>query len=280
MTLPGSAAVVPLGPAESDRAGALIARAFDTDPLAAHLFPDQGDRGRLAPLLFGAFLRYDRLFGHVDRLGDFRAVAAWQLPDGPGETPERLARAGFADLPRAVPLVRLEAVLEAIGAAVARAAPGPHWHLRLLAVDPDAQGSGLGAALLGYGLRRADASGRAGHPRDIFGAGRPLLPRPRLRGARRRRRARQRPRLLGAPPHRTALRGRMERGARPPVAASPGLAAAHGSRAGHGGRAGAARLTGPRDRARASRKPRACRRCRRGTDEQPAGAVSAPAPSG
>ena len=158
--MPGPAAVVPLGPDESDRAGALIARAFDQDPLAAHLFPDQGDRGRLAPLLFSAFLRYDRLFGHVDRLGDFRAVAAWQLPDGPGETPERLARAGFADLPRAVPLVRLESVLEAIGAAVARAAPGPRWHLRLLAVDPDAQGNGLGADLLGYGLRRADASGR------------------------------------------------------------------------------------------------------------------------
>ena len=48
---------------------------------------------------------------------------------------------------------------ETVGAALARAAPGPHWHLRLLAVDADAQGRGLGAALLAHGLGRADASG-------------------------------------------------------------------------------------------------------------------------
>jgi ribosomal protein S18 acetylase RimI-like enzyme len=160
--LPRAAAtVVPLRPGESDRAGALIARAFNEDPLASHLFPAEGERNRLAPRLFSASVRYDELFGHVDRTRDFRAVASWQPPGGPGETPERRARAGFADLPGDVPLVRLEAVLETISAAVVRAAPGPHWHLRLLAVDPDTQGRGLGAALLRYGLGRADASGRS-----------------------------------------------------------------------------------------------------------------------
>ena len=159
--LPGAAAtVVPLRPGESDRAGALIARAFAKDPLAVCLWPDEGERSRLAPLLFSAFVRYDHLFGHVDRGAGFQAVATWQLPAGPGESPERLTQAGFDELPADVPLVRLATVFETISAAVAGAAPGPHWHLRLLAVDPEAQSRGLGAALLRHGLRRADASER------------------------------------------------------------------------------------------------------------------------
>jgi GNAT superfamily N-acetyltransferase len=159
--VPDSAAtIVSLRPGESDRAGALIARAFHEDPLAVRLFPDDGNRRQLAPQLFGAFVRYDRLFGLVDRVGDFRAVATWQLPGGPGETPERLAQAGFDDLSPDLPLARLRAVFEAIDAVVRRVAPEPHWHLRLLAVDPDAQSGGLGAALLRHGLRRSDASGR------------------------------------------------------------------------------------------------------------------------
>ncbi len=40
-----------------------------------------------------------------------------------------------------------------IGAAVELAAPGPHWHLRLLAVDPAVRAAALGASLLEHGLR-------------------------------------------------------------------------------------------------------------------------------
>ena len=47
-----------------------------------------------------------------------------------------------------------------ITAAVGRVAPEPHWHLRLLAVDPDHQGGGLGAALLQYGAQIAAASSK------------------------------------------------------------------------------------------------------------------------
>ncbi|MGO8876513.1 MAG: GNAT family N-acetyltransferase [Acidimicrobiales bacterium] len=150
-----------LGLSEVAPAAALIARAFDEDPLNAHFYPDAADRARLAPSMFEAIVRYDVLYGQVDRLVDFTALAAWRVPVGSEETPEKLARAGFADLPGDVPLGAFDAVFAAIAAATEKVAPEPHWHLEVLAVDPACQGCGLGTVLLQHGLSRAHAGG---HP--------------------------------------------------------------------------------------------------------------------
>ena len=112
--------------------------------------------------MFAALVRYDHLFGQVDRLDDFAAVATWQRP-GVAETPERLTQAGFDELPGEVPTDKLAAVFSVIEAAVELAAPGPHWHLRLLAVDPAVQSRGIGASLLEHGLQRAHADERPVH---------------------------------------------------------------------------------------------------------------------
>jgi GNAT superfamily N-acetyltransferase len=149
---------------EASAAGAVLARAFFDDPLTTHLFPDEGQRARDAPELFDVLARYDILFGRVDRLGDFDAVATWLMPGEIAETPENLAEAGFDQLASKVgiePLERLEAVYSVVEEAHKRAAPKPHWYLRLLGVDPGQQGRGLGGSLLAYGLARADESG---HP--------------------------------------------------------------------------------------------------------------------
>jgi hypothetical protein len=73
----------------------VIARAFHDDALTVHLYPDDAERARLTPLMFDGLVRYDVLFGCVDRLPGFEGVATWLLPDGPPETPERLAQARF-----------------------------------------------------------------------------------------------------------------------------------------------------------------------------------------
>jgi GNAT superfamily N-acetyltransferase len=146
---------------EIGRAADVIARAFHDDALTVHLYPDGRERARLAPLMFAALVRYDHLFGQVDRLPGFTAVATWVRPGETTETPERLARAGFDELPDEVPLERLDAFFSVVERAVKGVAPGPHWHLRLLGVDPDHQGGGLGTALLNHGLGRAETTG---HP--------------------------------------------------------------------------------------------------------------------
>ncbi len=141
-------------------AGRVIARAFDTDDLNVHLYPDRETRARSAPMLFETLVRYDRLFGQVDYLDSFAAVASWMRP-GEVETPERLAQAGFDDLPDEVRLELLHEVFGFVAPAIAEAAPDPHWHLRLLAVEPTHQGGGLGALLMRHGIERAAASGHA-----------------------------------------------------------------------------------------------------------------------
>jgi ribosomal protein S18 acetylase RimI-like enzyme len=153
--------VLTLAGADVDRAAGVIARAFDRDPLNVHLFPGDDLRARLAPPMFAAYVRLDQLFGHVDHLPGLAAVATWVLPGETVETPARLAAAGFGELPDGVPLETLDAVFGYIGSAVATVAPGPHWHLRLLGVEPGLQGSGLGAILVRNGVERAAASG---HP--------------------------------------------------------------------------------------------------------------------
>jgi GNAT superfamily N-acetyltransferase len=152
--------VLTLRSEEVERAARVIARAFHEDELNVHLYPDGETRARVAPLMFEALVRYDQLFGQVDRLSEFAAVASWLRP-GETETPERLAQAGFGNLPDEVPLETLDAVFGFIGRAIARAAPEPHWHLRLLGVEPESQGGGLGAVVMQRGLDRAADTGHA-----------------------------------------------------------------------------------------------------------------------
>jgi GNAT superfamily N-acetyltransferase len=154
-----SPAALPVTLEDVGAAAAVIARAFHDDELTVHLYPDGDERRRLTPLMFDAIVRYDVLFGCVDRLPGLEGVATWVFPDAPPETPDRLAQAGFDDLPEDVPLDRLDAVFGSIGPVIHDAAPEPHWHLRLLGVDPGRQGSGLGAVLLRHGLERAAEAG-------------------------------------------------------------------------------------------------------------------------
>ena len=143
-----------------EQAAGVIARAFHEDALNVYLYPDGETRARFAPPMFEAFVRYDQLFGQVDYLPGFTAVATWIRP-GVTETPERLAEAGFGNLPDEAPLAVLDTVFGFIGKAVSRPAPEPHWHLRLLGVEPDSQGRGLGAVVMQRGIDRAADTGHA-----------------------------------------------------------------------------------------------------------------------
>ena len=152
--------VLSLDAADAAIAGSVIARAFDSDPLNRRHHPDAATRARCTPLLFETFVRYDQRFGQVDYLESFVAVATWLKP-GEVETPEKLAQVGFDDFPDEVDVEFIEQVFAFVGPAIAEVQPEPHWHLRLLAVEPEHQGGGHGAALMKHGIDRAKASGHA-----------------------------------------------------------------------------------------------------------------------
>ena len=67
----GLSLVQALRPDDVGSASAVISRAFHDGPLTVFLYPDEQERRRLAPVMFGALVRYDCLFGQVDHLTGF-----------------------------------------------------------------------------------------------------------------------------------------------------------------------------------------------------------------
>lgn len=156
------AAAVPLAEDEVERAAALIARAFDEDPLLVHMFPDAGERARLGPVHLEPVVRMCALYGSSWRTEDFDAVAAWMPPNAWPPSSERIAACGFAEAGLAVgeaAFARFHDVYGFVDAFHDRAAPGPHWLLNLVATEPGRQRRGAASAALAPVLERASAGG-------------------------------------------------------------------------------------------------------------------------
>jgi GNAT superfamily N-acetyltransferase len=159
--------VVPLGEDRGDEVAALMARAFQDDPLFVFCCPDPGKRARWLPWVcrWSAWLGY--LFGQtLGTAGRLDGVAATVGPAGGEFTDEQIARFGYQGGRGAVgtavwdrSMAALNAALEPAHAALRRAVPEPHWLLDVLAVEPVRQGLGIGSALLQAVGARADADG-------------------------------------------------------------------------------------------------------------------------
>ena len=148
-------------------AAAVLAASHADYPAFRHLHPDRRRRARALPPFFAAAVADAIPFGAVsgaDHDGRLAAVAVW-LP--PGAFPwswRRKLRATPAFLrvlaadPKAFPS------FTRYGANAERAHPTePHWYLVVLGVHPDAQGRGLGTAVMEPSLARADEQGLPCH---------------------------------------------------------------------------------------------------------------------
>lgn len=143
----------------------VLARAFEDNPGYTNLLPDVRMRRAALPVIFRAFGGLHAETGDTDVLcegGEVRAGAIW-APPGRDVGLATLVRIG---LPRLAWRIGLRATRRLVGingeldALRDRHCPGPHWCLLDVAVEPGAQGRGLGGALVRHGLRtRADAGG-------------------------------------------------------------------------------------------------------------------------
>lgn len=126
-----------------------LSRAFWSDPLIVHFYPDRAVRSRR--------IRANLPLGHVDVSDGCEAVALWRPP--------RRWR-----VRRRTKLVHRPRMAAAYGSAagrvlachraLARHQPaGPHWYLMTFGTDPDRQGCGLAGALLRSRFDRCDAEG-------------------------------------------------------------------------------------------------------------------------
>ncbi|MEM1042055.1 MAG: GNAT family N-acetyltransferase [Bacteroidota bacterium] len=149
----------PLLPSEVPRAAALAADAFHHDPLFTHLYPDPERRRRGLRIEFAAYLRRIYLaVGTAETTGAVDGVALWLPPDQADSLGWR-ERLLVPTIFRAVGWRRFLVTLRDYAAFEAAFPDEPVHYLGLLATAPEAQGQGVGSALLRAGLERADSDG-------------------------------------------------------------------------------------------------------------------------
>ena len=159
--------VVPLGEERGDEVADLMGRAFQDDPLFVHACPDPGDRARWLPWMFRWSTWKGFLFGQtLGTTGRLDGVVATIAPGGGEFTEEDLTRFGYRRGRDAVgaevwdrAIDRVNAAFAPADAALHRSVAEQHWYLDVIAVDPAAQGRGIGGALLCAVHTSADADG-------------------------------------------------------------------------------------------------------------------------
>ena len=155
---PNNITVEPLEPARYAEVGALLARAFEHDPLYAYVLPDAATRLAKLAWMFERWLHAVAPSGMADITSGGEGVALW-LPPGHrssvglwGQIRTGLLWAPFQigarNLPRAL---RVAADMKNR----IQELEYPYWELNTLGVDPAAQRSGIGALLIRHGLERA-----------------------------------------------------------------------------------------------------------------------------
>ncbi|MEJ5223720.1 MAG: GNAT family N-acetyltransferase [Anaerolineales bacterium] len=141
---------------------ALYGRAFFHDPLYAYIIPDDAVRESLVGWEMGRVARYCLRFGEVYATPGLTGCACWLPPGQTDFTQDRMDQVGMDDAatrlgPEAA--ARYEIFVAESEHYHHQVAPGPHWYLVVLGVEPAHQGRGLGRALLQPVLARADAGG-------------------------------------------------------------------------------------------------------------------------
>ncbi len=160
--MPQTQEVLRLSKQDNAQASEVLARAFYTDPMLQCLVPNDAKRTHLLPSFFGLVVRYCLSYGEVYTTPTLKGAACWLTPGNTTPTFARILRTGVYVSPLDFGLAGLLRILQISAyteAAHVRAAPGQHWYLWALGVDPPYQGQGIGGMLIQPVLARADADG-------------------------------------------------------------------------------------------------------------------------
>jgi ribosomal protein S18 acetylase RimI-like enzyme len=157
-----------MGDADEAPVAALLALAFDADPIFRWVEPDHAARraflGEFMAALVRRSLRLGELAVGLVAAPGREGASLWKTPALRELSPDQLARTGLDRIadrlsPRAQ--ARFEAVFDPVEAALAADSPEPVWYLGVLGVAPEHQGRGWGGRLMRPILDRADRDGRA-----------------------------------------------------------------------------------------------------------------------
>ena len=141
-----------------------VTRAFVDDPMWSCVLPDRQARVVVLRPMWNALVGYARICGEVLTTPEGEGAACWVRPGKARPTVWSMLRTGWA-LPRSMMRLpkdsreRFFRMMHTIDRAHSELMPEPHWYLWVLGVAPEAQGRGIGRALLTPILERAAAEG-------------------------------------------------------------------------------------------------------------------------
>ncbi len=136
---------------------AMLARAFDDDPVTRWFYRRDSARPKWAGRFFAWQLRRLLPQGQVHTTDGAVGAAVWALPDRWRETPRESARLLAATGPALI--TRLPTVLAGVTRVERNHPSEPHLYLSVLGTEPSHQGEGIGSALLAPGLALCDTEG-------------------------------------------------------------------------------------------------------------------------
>jgi GNAT superfamily N-acetyltransferase len=137
---------------------AQLCRSFFDDPVIGHVFRNEARRNDGMRTYFTTQMRGDYLpFGGCYTTDDYRGSAIW----APAGKPLLTGLAGVANMVRVLPYVaaHLTSTLKMLNLIESLHPHEPHWYLATLGTDPEAQGQGIGSALMRPVLEHCDAEG-------------------------------------------------------------------------------------------------------------------------
>jgi ribosomal protein S18 acetylase RimI-like enzyme len=143
------------------QATAMISRAFHKDPHGVYVYPDEAERTRRLPLMYGIAIRYALRYGEVTTTPEIAGAACWLPPEQTTVSIWQMLRVGALTSGLKMGLSGLRRIRNSenyTGNIHHRCITEPHWYLWVLGVDPSHQGQGIGGALLRAGIERADAA--------------------------------------------------------------------------------------------------------------------------
>jgi ribosomal protein S18 acetylase RimI-like enzyme len=136
--------------------------AFQDDPMWSYVLPDAETRADAFRPMWDALIGFSRVYGATYTTPAGEGASCWIAPGKTKTTLWKLIRTGFG-LPRSILALpraardRFFGSMRFIDGHHKELMKRPHWHLWALGVAPEAQGRGIGGALLRPILDRADA---------------------------------------------------------------------------------------------------------------------------
>jgi ribosomal protein S18 acetylase RimI-like enzyme len=154
--------IVRLDAARYGQARRALGRAFYDYNLMVYAAPNALRRAEGVTSLYGAILSDCFRHGEVYVTSDVIGAACWLPPGVASPNLVRQIRSGMLALPFRFGIAGFGRLLayDAMAQKLHHAhAPGPHWYLSAIGVEPERQGQGVGGALMRPILERADAQG-------------------------------------------------------------------------------------------------------------------------